>query len=144
MGREIWDNTGIVPDLMKLPLHVREGMTQTIPHRPDECHAAFMIFRQTPGLNHPNARLNATLFRKGETNSAISIASGAQLDFTDFTGRIALATAIVDQAILGNVIASLIRTYTTLGGDIQPVLDAAHVVRIKEEKTAFFEERNDE
>jgi len=143
MSKNMWDNTGIQPDLMKLPLHIREGMTQHIPHRPDECNAAFMIFRQTPGLNHPNARCNVTTFRK-EANSAISINGGAQVDFTDFSGRLALATAVIDQSNLGSVIASLIRVYTGMGGDIHPVLDAANVVRLKEEKVAFFEERNDE
>lgn len=143
MSKDMWDNTGMQPDLMKLPLHIREGMTQHIPHRPDECNAAFMIFKQTPGLNHPNARCNITTFVK-TAGSAISLNGGAQLDFTDFTGRLALATAVIDHSRLGAVIASLIRVFTNMGGDMEPVLTAANVVRVKEDKVAFFEERNDE
>lgn len=140
---DYWDNTGIQPNLAKLPLHIREGMTQHIPHRPDECNAAFMIFKQTPGLNHPNARVNVVRFKR-ETNSSISIESGIQLDFTDFTGRIALATAIVDQQFFGRMLTGLIRAFIAAGGDLDSVLEASNAVRLKAEKVAYFEERNDE
>jgi hypothetical protein len=104
-----------------------------------------MAFQQTPGLNHPNARMNVSLYRKAETNSAISIADGAQLDFLDFTGRLALATTIVDKTYLSAVIASMLQVYAQLGGDVQAVFRAADVVREAEDTpVAFFEERSDD
>jgi len=140
---DYWDNTGGNANLAKLPLHVREGMTQHIPHRQDECNASFMIFRQTPGLNHPNARCNVVAFKK-EPNSSISINSGIQLDFTDFTGRLALATAIVDQQFFGRMLTGMIRAFISAGGDLDAVLQASNVVRLKAENVAYFEEPADD
>lgn len=141
---EYWDNSGLAPNLSKLPLHIREGMTTSIPIRPDEFNAALMIFKQTPGLNHPNARCNVTTFRQ-EGSSGISITSGAQVDFADFTGRLALATAVVGMENMPGLIEGLLRVFKNLGGDIDTVVAAAKSTRQQSnEATAYFEERNDE
>jgi hypothetical protein len=141
---DYWDNSGLAPNLSKLPLHIREGMTTPIPIRPDEVNAALMIYKQTPGLNHPNARCNVTSFRR-DGSSGISIDLGAQIDFSDFTGRIALATAVISKDVLPKVIEGLLRAYMGFGGDLDAVIASAKGERQQgPEAIAFFEERNDE
>lgn len=145
MSTGSWDNSGLRPDLSRLPAYIREGMHQPIPVRPDECNAVFVIFPNVQGLNHPNARCNVAPFKKGDENSAISVESGIQIDMNDFTGRTPLASMILDKNKLPGFLTGLLRIYAGLGGDVtaliattgdsRPEVPAAHI---------YFEEPRDE
>jgi len=143
MANNTWDNSGGMPNLSRLPLEIRAGLSQSIPIRPDECHAAVMIFQQSKGLNHPNGRCNVACYVK-QDNAVVNMEKGLQLDFSEFSGRLPLATAVIDTAYAPAFIAGLLRAYCTLGGDMREVIDLAQAARTPEERLVFFEDRDNE
>jgi hypothetical protein len=132
-----------MPDLSKLPQHIRDTFSQTLPIRPDECRAAVMIFQVSKGFNHPNGRCNVAVYKR-EENAVINMDKGLQLDFAEFSGRQPLATAIIDKDSARTFIAGLLRAYSAIGGDVGQVVNEAQGLRVKEEGVAFFEDRNDD
>ena len=143
MADNYWDNSGGQPNLSRLPIEVREGMARAIPMRDDEVYAAVMIFRQSPGLNHPNGRCNVSAYRT-TLNAVVPMDKGLQLDFSEFSGKFPLATIIIDIKTAEPFIANLLRSYAELGGDIQAAVTRSGTSRTKVEHTAYFEEKANE
>ncbi len=143
--RDQWDNRGMVPDLSRLPPEIRATFTQPISLRPDERYTAFVIYANTPGLFHPNARLNVARFKKeAEGSSAINVNDGFELDIRDTTGRVNLATAVISKENFEPLLAGMIRIYREMGGDVDAIIAKSLEVRRSEAVTDYFEENNDE
>jgi len=109
-----WD-FGARPNLSKLPAQVKEQMSQPIPLRPEEALGRLMVFRNTSGLNHPNARFLVTSFREGIDNYS-GTPDGAQLDVMDFSGRIPLSSMILPKETVESLLVGLTRCYLEMGG----------------------------
>lgn len=140
MADNYWDNSGNAPNLSRLPLEVREGMTRPIPMRTDEVYAAVMIFKQSPGLNHPNGRCHVSPYRTTH-NAVVSMDKGIQLDFTEFSGKLALATVVIDVNTAEPFISNMLRAYKELGGDVNAAVARSGTIREVVEHTAYFEDK---
>jgi len=135
-----WDNSGGQPNLSRLPVEVREGMARPIPMRDDEVYAAVMIFKQSPGLNHPNGRCNVVAYRT-TNNAVVPMDKGIQLDFSEFSGKFPLATVVIDVKGAEPFVANLLRAYAELGGDVQAAVKRAGIARTTAEHIAYFEDK---
>lgn len=117
MSKDGWDWGGIGPNLSKLPPHLRGSLGEPIPLRNNEVHGRVFIFRNTPGLNHPNGRILVTNFYK-DAAAPTGIPDGAQIDVSEFSGRLALATMVLPKKHMPVVIRELVRSYIAMGGTI--------------------------
>jgi hypothetical protein len=111
-----WD-FGARPNLARLPAHVKEQMSQPVPLRPEEVLGRLMVFQNTSGLNHPNARFLVTAFREGAENYS-GPPDGAQLDVMDFSGRVPLSSMILPKTTVESLLVGLARCYLEMGGTI--------------------------
>lgn len=143
MTQNHWDPPNTSPDLSRLPPQLREALNQPIPLRPDEKNAAVMLFNKTVGMNHPNGRCNVVPFKRVE-NSVVAMEKGLQLDFSEFTGRVPLATVIINFTDGAAFAASVLRAYLSLGGDLDVVLNAVNTKREQTTRTEYFEEQSNE
>lgn len=125
---EYWDNSGHYPDLSKLPPEIRESLAKAIPMRPNETHVHAIIFRDSPGLNHPNARCVV----QAQPNILNKQNPGLQIDVADFSAKISLATVFVRQKNLHEFVTSVVRQYLQLGGDMEKLThDAAQLAPLR-------------
>lgn len=115
MTKEGWDWGSVGPDLSKLPAHLRENLTESIPLRPGEVYGRVLIFRKTPGLNHPNGRILVSNYHKDAANPS-GPPDGAQIDLADFSGRLALSTFFLAKDKVPPVLGGLIRSFLAMGG----------------------------
>ena len=143
MADNYWDNSGGQPNLTRLPLEVREGMARPIPMRDDEVYAAVMIFRQSPGLNHPNGRCNVAAYRTTQ-NAVVPMEKGLQIDLAEFSGRFPLATVVIDLNHSEAFLSNLMRAYASLGGDVEAAVKRSGVRREAAEHVAYFEEKSND
>lgn len=123
MARDGWDFGDIQPNLSKLPPHLRENISKTLPLRPYEVHSRIFILRKSPGLNHPNGRVNVSDFYKDAVRPT-GVPDGAQIDTTDFSGRLALASFILAKDKVTAVISGLAKSYMRMGGTREELLAA--------------------
>jgi hypothetical protein len=127
MARDGWDWNGIGPNLSKLPPHLRDNFSGDIPLRPGEVRGRVIIFKKTPGLIHPNGRILVSHYHK-DAACPIGRPDGAQVDMTDFTGRAALATFLLEKQQVPAILAGLVHSFLAMGGtekEITEVFDAA-------------------
>lgn len=121
MPKDGWDWGDRTPDLSQLPPHLRESLTEPIPLRPGEVYGRVLIYKKTPGLNHPNGRILVTKYYKDVTKPT-GVPDGAQFDMVDFTGRGALSTVILTQDNIPPVMGGLIRSFLSMGGTREELL----------------------
>ena len=86
-----WDE--IKPNLSKLPIHIREALSEPTPLQPNEVHGKLLIQRRKEGLNHPNARIRVSKLIKTEHGQQIPQLS---LEFCTHRG-LALVMSTIDK-----------------------------------------------
>jgi hypothetical protein len=116
MSGDYWDGSGagVGPNLAKLPLEIREQQTRPMPLREGEAYGRVVLFRKSPGLVHPNGRVNVTVHQSDPLD--VAAVAGVQIDATDFSARIPLATLILAKEGVPGVLTNLLRAYMQLGG----------------------------
>ena len=120
--RDGWD-WGMRPNLSKLPLHLRESLTETIPLRPGEVYGKVLIFNKTTGLNHPNGRILVTNYHK-DAARPVGPPDGAQIDMVDFSGRLPLATCLLRKKQVPDILRGLMRSFLAMGGTVEELHSA--------------------
>lgn len=122
MAKDGWNWGNIGPDLSKLPPHLRENLTEPIPLRPGEVRGRVFIFRNTPGLNHPNGRVLVAPYHKDVAQPSTT-PDGAQIDVADYTGRLPLATVVLAKKHMPDVMKGLVRNFLAMGGTREELLE---------------------
>lgn len=113
---------GVVPDLSKLPKHIREQMHKPIPLRPHEVHAKVRLFKSV-ALNQPNGRLMVTHHIEDEGSPNPKPLDSIQIDLVDFTAKEPLASSVIHRSAVPEMLKGLLQAYLKVGGTMEELKD---------------------
>lgn len=104
------------PDLTRLPEHLRQTLTQSIPIRSGEIRAQTIIFPliQEQGLNHPNGRVRALPYTP---KADVMTSEGVQLESSNFTGHKPIYVTVIRTAECPEFLKGFIACYVRATGN---------------------------